>query len=354
MLASTLTGMNGVGTVGTVATQTNPGQTATFSVTPTAQAPVLSFVTMAGETNDAFLGTPAAGVTLLGAGGAPRPAAEVQAELERMLALWDAGTEANEVPAAGPNQAPRQAAPNTGPADPDSGVRRYVDSANDLAGMSLGGFASVTITHQSGMTFRVTVSNTSGATRYPANLSPLAWAVHDATFRLFTTGMPVSAGIQSVAEDGSPAALATEFSANAAVSSSAAVGTAPVATGASFTFDVTMTATHRFLSLASMVAPSNDTFMAFAPTGIELVTAAGAPRSNADIASDVAAMLAVWDAGTEQNQAGAGGPSMAGPGLQPAPNTGANEGDGRVRTLADPVWSYPPAVDVVKVTITPQ
>jgi hypothetical protein len=354
MLVSTLTGMNGVGDVGTVAAQTNPGQTATFAVAPTMQAPILSFVTMVGETNDVFLGTPPAGVALLAAGGVPRPAADVQAELERALALWDAGTEANEVPAAGANQAPRQAAPDTGPVDPDDEVRRYVDSTNDLAGTSLGGFASVVITHQTGLTFGVTVRNTSAATRYPANLSPLAWAVHNATFSLFTPGMPVSAGIQSVAEDGSPTMLATELSARGGVSSSAAVGAAPIMNGGSFSFDVTMTATHRFLSLASMVAPSNDTFMAFGPVGIELVTAAGAPRSNGDIATDVAAMLAAWDAGTEQNQAGAGGPSMAGPGLQPAPNTGASEGDGRVRALADPVWSYPRAVDVVKVTITPQ
>ena len=32
----------------------------------------------------------------------------------RLVALWDAGTEKNEVPGVGPNQAPRQAAPNTG------------------------------------------------------------------------------------------------------------------------------------------------------------------------------------------------------------------------------------------------
>lgn len=31
--------------------------------------------------------------------------------------LWDAGTEVNEEPGVGPNQAPRQPAPNTGPSE---------------------------------------------------------------------------------------------------------------------------------------------------------------------------------------------------------------------------------------------
>ena len=38
--------------------------------------------------------------------------------------LWDAGTEVNEAPGAGPNQAPRQTAANTGP--DENGVVRPV------------------------------------------------------------------------------------------------------------------------------------------------------------------------------------------------------------------------------------
>jgi hypothetical protein len=353
-LITALTGMNGIGDVGTFAAQSDPGETAMFSVAPTTAAPNLSFATMVGETNDVFLATPPEGVALLGATGDPRPAADVEAELRRVLALWDAGSEANEVPAAGTNQAPRQPAPDTGPVDPDDEVRRYLDPTNDLMGPSLGGFASVTIVLKSGLTFTVTIQNTSGGTPYPANLSPLAWAVHDASFSLFTPGMPATSGVEALAEDGAGPVLASELEGKNGVSSSASVGSAPIMDGGEFVFDVTMTSTHRFLSLASMVAPTNDTFMAFGPAGIELVTSAGEPRSDAAIAADVTAMLAAWDAGTELNQGGAGGPTMAGPGLQAAPNTGASEGNNRVRAQADPVWVFPSPSDVIKVTIVPE
>lgn len=38
------------------------------------------------------------------------------------IAIWDAGTEADEEPGSGPNQVQRQSGPNTGPADPDTRV----------------------------------------------------------------------------------------------------------------------------------------------------------------------------------------------------------------------------------------
>jgi len=61
---------------------------------------------------------------------------------------------------------------------------------------------------------------------------------------------------------------------------------------------------------------------------------------------DATALLAAYDAGTELNQAGAAGPSMAGTTLagiplQAAPNTGAADGNGLVRLLVSPVWTYP-------------
>ena len=41
------------------------------------------------------------------------------------IVLWDAGTEVNEEPGIGPNQAPRQAGPNSGATE--GGVVRMVD-----------------------------------------------------------------------------------------------------------------------------------------------------------------------------------------------------------------------------------
>ncbi|MDQ2767878.1 MAG: spondin domain-containing protein, partial [Gemmatimonadota bacterium] len=49
------------------------------------------------------------GIALFDAKGKP-----LSVEVTSQLALWDAGTEVNEEPGLGPNQAPRQAAPGAG------------------------------------------------------------------------------------------------------------------------------------------------------------------------------------------------------------------------------------------------
>ena len=43
--------------------------------------------------------------------------------------LYDAGTEIDETPGSGPNQAPRQSGPDTGPADPNNIIRRAHDNS---------------------------------------------------------------------------------------------------------------------------------------------------------------------------------------------------------------------------------
>jgi hypothetical protein len=165
--------------------------------------------------------------------------------------------------------------------------------------------------------------------------------------------MPATAGLQLLAEDGAPTAFMTELAALGIVDTAGVEGTGPAAGGSGYIFAVTPTMAHRFFNIASMVVPSNDTFFALGETGVALLDAAGVPRSDADIATDVAAMLAAYEAGTEENQAGAAGPDMAGPGLQLAGNTGASEGDGTVRALASPVWGYPSPSSVVRVTVAP-
>jgi len=52
----------------------------------------------------------AEGIELFSADGLP-----VSGDVTEQLVLRDAGTEVNEVPGAGPNQAPRQPTPNAGP-----------------------------------------------------------------------------------------------------------------------------------------------------------------------------------------------------------------------------------------------
>jgi hypothetical protein len=68
----------------------------------------LAFATMFGQSNDVFFAPDEKGIALFANG---RP---VSGDFTSQVQLWDAGTEKNEEPGAGPNQAPRQAAPNTG------------------------------------------------------------------------------------------------------------------------------------------------------------------------------------------------------------------------------------------------
>jgi hypothetical protein len=72
----------------------------------------LVFASMFVQSNDIFLAPAPEGIPLFDA--AERP---IAGDLTRSVMLWDAGTEVNEAPGAGPNQAPRQAKANSGPAE---------------------------------------------------------------------------------------------------------------------------------------------------------------------------------------------------------------------------------------------
>lgn len=71
----------------------------------------LSFTTMFGQSNDLFLAPDDKGIALFEKG---RP---MSGDVTAQVRLWDAGTEVNEEPGFGLNQAPRQSAPNTGPSE---------------------------------------------------------------------------------------------------------------------------------------------------------------------------------------------------------------------------------------------
>lgn len=99
----------------------------------------LSFATMFVESNDLFFAPEPAGLALF-SDGEP-----VSGDVTDRVALWDAGTEVNEEPGAGPNQAPRQSGPNTGEAE--NGAVRLVSDVDD--GFTYPGVAdviSVTVT----------------------------------------------------------------------------------------------------------------------------------------------------------------------------------------------------------------
>ncbi len=71
----------------------------------------LSVITMFGQSNDWFYAPKRQGIDLF-VNGKP-----LAGDITNEFMLFDAGTEVNEEPGVGANQAPRQAAPNTGPAE---------------------------------------------------------------------------------------------------------------------------------------------------------------------------------------------------------------------------------------------
>jgi hypothetical protein len=95
-----------------------PGKAYGFTVMA-APGAKLSFTSMFGQSNDLFYAPAEEGIPLFDRGGKP-----LRGDITRYVQLWDAGTEVNEEPGLGPNQAPRQPAPNTG-AD-EHGVVRLV------------------------------------------------------------------------------------------------------------------------------------------------------------------------------------------------------------------------------------
>ena len=97
-----------------------PGQAYEFEVKVTSDAPYLSFATMFVQSNDLFVGPGEGGIALIDMDGmAMEGMQDVTAELQ----LWDAGTEANEEPGVGGDQAPRQSGPNMGLPEIEGTVR---------------------------------------------------------------------------------------------------------------------------------------------------------------------------------------------------------------------------------------
>jgi hypothetical protein len=82
----------------------------------------LSLATMLVQSNDLFFAFGETGIALFDGAGDP-----LNGDQTGSVMLWDAGTEANEWPGAGPHQPLRQAGPDTGPDDTNSSVRQVSD-----------------------------------------------------------------------------------------------------------------------------------------------------------------------------------------------------------------------------------
>jgi hypothetical protein len=365
----------------------------------------LSLAAMFVHSNDLFFAPSEEGIALFDDEGNP-----TSGDVTDQIMLWDAGTELNQDLGAGPDQAPTQAAANTGEPDADNTVRLATDDFGNLPAVA--DLIAVTLTPGDNNTFTLRVENMSddttlaltagGTTAVP--IAPVVYALHTEPGPLFTAGEPdrgeglealaedgdpgtlaetlatrtglaspyapgvyaISAesdvlfsadaadrgeGLEALAEDGDPSELFLSIAGNVAVTDlgkfdtpEGATDAGPALPGDSYSFTVTASPGEH-LDFATMLVQSNDFFVApSSASGIALFDAAGSP-----VGGDVTSQLALWNAGTEVDQAPGAGSDQAP--RQAAPNTGEDEG-GMVVQVSDEAW---PGVDqLVVVTITVQ
>jgi len=155
---------------------------------------------------------------------------------------------------------------------------------------------------------RIEIENLGSSTDF--FLTPLWVGLHNGSFDLFDVGGTASAGLEQLAETGSPVTLMGEFAGPNRLQSVAAdpagfgsmAGQPPVidpGNTAVTEIPIMNPATYRYFSFASMVIPSNDSFIGNGdPLAYELFDAIG--NFNGTKLIDITAAN-IYDAGTEDN-----------------------------------------------------
>lgn len=152
--------------------------------------------------------------------------------------------------------------------------------------------------------------------------TPVWVGIHDGSFDSYDRDAPASAGLERIAEDGTPGPISDEFNAVSGSVWDGVVGDAPLCFEASaeLAFEVRVAPGRPlYFSYATMVLPSNDAFLANGnPMAFPIFDESGAfvPVSFVDIGSDV------LDAGTEDNDEIPANTAFFG---QMAPDTGSIE-----------------------------
>jgi len=362
----------------------------------------LSLVTMFVQSNDLFFAPGEEGITLFNGGN------RVTGNVTDQIDLWDAGTEVNEEPGSGPNQAPRQSGPDTG--DDENGTVVLVSGNGD-------GFTYPAVSEvieviiealpDSETGFKVVVRNVSGNASLPTPFAGLTWVVHTADAPIFTVGeadrgmglediaedgdgtglmgalgdetglvSPLSPGVwtvhdngvnplfnsgapdlgeglENIAEDGDPGALASVLQGKSGVNASALFNTpvgaavpGPAIPGGAYEFTFSAEEGDYF-TFATMFVQSNDLFYTFPEGGIALF------NNGVALSGDMTSQVLLYDAGTEVNEFPGAGLSQVI--RQSAPNSGVEE-NGVVTNVINvgDGFTYPDVADIIMVTVTPQ
>ena len=343
-----------------------PGSAYSFTVAATPDQR-LSFATMLVQSNDWFFAPRPEGIALYDDDGNP-----ISGDVTDQVYVFDAGTEIDQPLGEGADQAPRQAGPDTGDADPDNTVRELDRSARD--------YVAVVVEPLGDGLFEVTITNDSQMALVPSPLAPGVYAAHTGAVSLFTIGeadggngleglaedgdaaplaeflggvtgttTPLAPGayaahtdevafyelgtpdarlgLEAIAEDGDPAAFADALGGLDAVGHSGAftmpVGAdepGPLLPGGSYTFEVPVTEGER-LSFATMFVQSNDWIIATPEGGLDA----------ASIDGDISDQLVIVDVGTEADQTPGVGADQAP--RQAGPDTGDTDPDDTVRLV---------------------
>ena len=191
----------------------------------------LSFASMFVQSNDIFYAFDAGGIDLFDDSDAPR-FQNGPVDVTDQISYWDAGTEVDQEPGTGDNQAPRQSGPDTGP-DENGNLVKVTDSDND--GMpddsgyeypAVADGIEMTIDSESdaatgAIRFTVRIENVGGGSQVngaPLVISPGAFAAHfdqvpgsGDEVAFFVPDAPESEsieGIEEIAEDGDPSVRA--------------------------------------------------------------------------------------------------------------------------------------------------
>ena len=182
----------------------------------------LHFATMFVQSNDLFYAPDGDGIALFD-GGAP-----VTGDVTDQVMLWDAGTEADEEPGVGANQAPRQSGADTGDADADNTVRLATDASGNIDPVDE--TIEVTLTYLGDYRFTLRIENvasdmSTSAGDVPVLIAPGVYAVGPSADALFEEGSPNSGdGLEALAEDGDVSGLAAVLESDTGVTSPLAPG----------------------------------------------------------------------------------------------------------------------------------
>ena len=200
------------------------------------------------------------------------------------------------------------------------------------------------------VTFRIRIQNIAPVSETPTLFAPGAWVLHSEANPLFTTGeADRGEGLEMLAEDGDPTALAASLHAQglqAGVFQKPVCADTPRPLGhlEFYEFEVAASPQTPYLSFATMLVQSNDLFVSPAGSGIPLFDDDDKPI----VGQFVTNRLKMWDAGTEANE-------VPGEGAYQAPrqsntNTGPKDEDRTVRP-ADDGFNYSTVAESVRVYI---